>query len=1383
MIANLRKFLKLLSTIAKSMLAGPMTVPLSLETMMLRFQRLVALGVCFGLSNVAEAQSLQEQLVAEGAIALAKAARTEGDPQRGAILFHQPYFACAKCHAVGQSATTVQSLGPDLTKLGKEVSAEHIVESVLEPSKVIRKGFEPITVQTVGGKSIVGVLIEDAADKLVLRETSEGKLITLKKAEIDEQVIGKTSIMPPGQANQLASRQQFLDLAKYLIEIADGGSKRAQELQPSASLLVMQIPEYEKQVDHAAMIAEFDRPDVAGKAFKRGEAIYTRLCINCHGTKEQPGSLPTSLKFAEGKFKNGSDPLRMYQTLTHGFGLMAPQTWMVPQQKYDVIHYVRETYLKPYNVSQYSRVDDRYLAELPKGNTRGPAPSNIDAWSAMNYGPFLIATYEAKEPKFVAEFIDDEGKKSELVKPNFAYKGIAVRLDSGPGGVSRGNHWSVFEHDTLRMSAAWSATPREGEPNFINWQGINFDGRHGAHPQLAGAVQIANPSGPGWANPETGRFDEVRVIGRDGRRYGPLPRSWGKYRGLYQYGEQVVMSYSVGETNVLEMPGVAAEKTSPIFKRTFQVGPRPRAMTMLVASPPTADSRVETIGIDAGNNKAQGSVAMLVSPPSSHEAGIAFDGRTSLNVAKAEDFDLTSQNYSIVARIRTKRGGSLFCQTKSGDAWVPDGKALFVRGGKLCFDIGWVGAVTSKTNVADGKWHHVAMTWTQKTGRVRLFVDGKIDGEGTLKPQGMAVGQVVRVGFAAPNFPEPQSYFDGEMSELRFYQRDVSTELPAASEKKLGEQSLVAYWRFEKADGNKTVGDKTDGDVVADATGRGHVARRSHAGEQSGPSTIAAGLTPQIAGAEWLRETNGALLLRLPAGDESLRFTLSTRTLSQKIVEADALVSLTESPAVDLAALTHGGPRRWPEVLTSSVVLGADNGPFAVDVLNPPVNNPWLCQMRLTGFDFYPEGNRAAVCSWDGDVWMVSFDEPPADSGSVSEKATRLLKWQRIASGLFQPLGLKIVNGQIHVTCRDQLVILRDFNGDGETDFYECLNSDHQVTEHFHEFAMGLQVDAAGNFYYAKSARHALSAVVPHHGTLLRVSPDGAKTDIIANGFRAANGVCLNPDGSFVVTDQEGHWNPKNRINWVVPAKPGEKPRFYGNMFGYHDVTDSSDAVMEPPLCWITNAFDRSPAELLWVTSDRWGPLKGSLLNLSYGYGKVFVVPFEEVDGVKQGGLFELPLPTFPTGTMRGRFHPTDGQLYLCGMFAWAGNAIQPGGFYRVRATGRPMHVPVGLHATKRGMSMTFTSPLDREAVTQVANYAVKTWSLKRTANYGSQHHDERSLDITKVNLSEDGKTVSLEIPKIEPTWCMEIKFTLKSASGEAIQGTFNNTVHRLGLP
>ena len=62
----------------------------------------------------------------------------------------------------------------------------------------------------------------------------------------------------------------------------------------------------------------------------------------------------------------------------------------------------------------------------------------------------------------------------------------------------------------------------------------------------------------------------------------------------------------------------------------------------------------------------------------------------------------------------------------------------------------------------------------------------------------------------------------------------------------------------------------------------------------------------------------------------------------------------------------------------------------------------------------------------------------------------------------------------------------------------------------------------------------------------------------------------------------------------------------------------------------------------------------------TYGNGKIFVVPYEKVGGVMQGGMCALPIPPLPTGVMRGRFHPKDGQLYACGMYAWAGDRTQP---------------------------------------------------------------------------------------------------------------------------
>jgi hypothetical protein len=363
---------------------------------------------------------------------------------------------------------------------------------------------------------------------------------------------------------------------------------------------------------------------------------------------------------------------------------------------------------------------------------------------------------------------------------------------------------------------------------------------------------------------------------------------------------------------------------------------------------------------------------------------------------------------------------------------------------------------------------------------------------------------------------------------------------------------------------------------------------------------------------------------------------------------------------------------------------------------------------------------------------------------------------------LFQPLGVKFRGEELFITCRDQIAKLVDLNGDGETDFIECFNNDAQVTEHFHEFAMGLQTDAAGNFYYAKSARHALDSVVPQHGTLLRVSADGARTDIVATGFRAANGVCLEPDGSFFVTDQEGHWTPKNRINHV---KAGG---FYGNMYGYSNVTDVSDRAMEQPMVWITNAKDRSPAELLRVPKDQWGNLGGALLNLSYGTGQVFVVPYEEVNGQWQGAVCELPMPAFATGVMRGRFGP-DGALYACGMFAWAGNATEPGGFHRLRRSDQPTRLPLTIRAHQGGMRVTFS-----EAMPEDAACNMKVWSLLRSKNYGSQHLNERNLSITQTQWSDDHRSVTLTIPDLAPTHCYELKI------GDRI---IHGTIHELGTP
>jgi putative heme-binding domain-containing protein len=1255
---------------------------------------------------------------------LAAEARRHGSATRGAIIFHQPVLACTKCHSVGEDRSP---LGPDLAVWKEKPKDTYIVESILHPAKQVRKGFEAVTVVDGNGKTYTGLIQSDGKNELVLKDPSRnGKLIRIPKKAIELRK-SAGSIMPKGLVNQLANRQQFLDLVKYLIEVSEQGPRRAKELRPPAALFALPpVPEYEKHVDHAGLIATWDR-----KSFERGKAIYNVLCINCHGTKDRPGSLPTSLRFASGRFKNGNDPYAMYQTLTYGFGMMIPQAWMVPQQKYDVIHYIREVYLKPYNAGQYAAIPADYLKRLPKGNTRGPAPRPYSPWANMNYGPTLIHTYEA-------------GRDGT----NIAYKGIAVRLDGGPGGVSRGRDWMVFDHDTLRIAAAWRGK------QFIDYNGIMFNGRHNIHPRITGDVHWANPTGPGWANPETGSFADPRFRGRDGKPYGPLPRDWAHYKGLYHYGNNAIISYTVGKTGVLEMPGMQPAGNAMLFTRTFNIGPRNKPMVLQVARHP---SRAENRLV------ADGSVAMFGPQKDGQQTlpttqKFSFNGKSYLSVARPQDFDFTTKDFTITARIRTRRGGTIFAKTATGERWVPNGKALFVRGGRLVYDIGWVGAVTSRRRVNDGKWHDVALTWDHKTGGVTLYIDGKADRTGTLKPKAAVKRHKVRIGFAAPNFPGPRSFFKGMVASVSFYSRRLSSDEVAhlGIAKQSRPKGQLGRWSFANV----------TGDRVADGTGGKHDATvRSGDSQSHDNGVIVAGVMGGLPGVQWETTKAGDLRLHISAGNTPLRFTLAVaRADSPSAAKTIAAEIQKNGNTINLSALTKGGPPRWGQKLTTKPTIMKNGGPFEVDVLTRPAANPWSARVRFTGLDFLPDGKRMAICTWDGDVWMVSG----------IDDLSKGLTWQRIASGLFQPLGLKYIHGHIYLTCRDQLCILHDLNGDGETDFYQNFNNDHQVTEHFHEFAMGLQTDAEGNFYYAKSARHALPAIVPHHGTLLKVSKDGLKTEIIATGFRAANGVCVNPDGTFYVTDQEGHWTPKNRINLV------HKGGFYGNMLGYHNVMSSADDAMEQPLCWITNSFDRSPAELLWVDkSAKWGPLNGSLLSLSYGYGKVFVVLRQKVGKQMQGGMCELPLPSIPTGLIRGRFHPRDGQLYVCGMFAWAGSKQQPGGAYRIRYTGKPIHVPLEMTAKKGGIQLAFSGTLDATAG-KAENYAVKVWSLKRTKNYGSKHYNEHPLKVTAARLHKDGKTIDLTIPDLKPTWCIEIRYSLRNSEGEPVRGMIHGTIHKL---
>jgi hypothetical protein len=101
------------------------------------------------------------------------------------------------------------------------------------------------------------------------------------------------------------------------------------------------------------------------------------------------------------------------------------------------------------------------------------------------------------------------------------------------------------------------------------------------------------------------------------------------------------------------------------------------------------------------------------------------------------------------------------------------------------------------------------------------------------------------------------------------------------------------------------------------------------------------------------------------------------------------------------------------------------------------------------------------------------------------------------------------------------------------------------------------------------------------------------------------------------------------------------------------------------------------------------------------------------------------------------------------------------------------------MHATESGVELVFADPIDPASL-DPANVHIEQWGLKRSAKYGSDHIDQHALQIDRVSLMSDGKTVRIESKQLKPSWGMEIRYKLQGADGKPVRGTIHNTIHQI---
>ena len=516
------------------------------------------------------------------------------------------------------------------------------------------------------------------------------------------------------------------------------------------------------------------------------------------------------------------------------------------------------------------------------------------------------------------------------------------------------------------------------------------------------------------------------------------------------------------------------------------------------------------------------------------------------------------------------------------------------------------------------------------------------------------------------------------------------------------------------------------------------------------------------------------LLLTFPPSDTPIRTKLLLGAGVPDDLDGFASIAAASSPPTDLDALQTPGPRQWGEPLVTQGEVGkpADGSPFAVDTITIPYDNPHKALFYCGGFDFAPDG-ACYLGTIHGDVWKVTGIDDDLEE----------IRWQRFATGLYEPLGLKVHDGEIYVLGRDQITKLHDLNSDGEADFYECFNDD--LTDHgqAHAYAMCLETDADGNFYFIKSG----APGTPHGGTLCKVAADGSSLEVYATGYRHANGLGIGPDGTITSADNEGNWTPVTRVDIV------EKGAFLGHVPTAHLDVEPTDPGR--PLCWLPRVVDNSAGGQAWVPEGHWGPLAGELLHLSYGQCTALLILKEQVNGVWQGGAVNLPLPEFLSGVCRGRFRTAgtgaDGHLYVCGTDGWSTSAAEDGNLQRVRYVGGPLLIPTALNIHEDGIRLSFAEPLDRELVAHPQRYAVNVWTYHWTKDYGSADYSAADptkegrdkLNVTAATVSEDGRSVFLAVDGLKPVMQLRVQAGLKTANGAELPVNYYGTIHELGKP
>ncbi len=137
-----------------------------------------------------------------------------GNRQQGRDIFlNNPTAQCVRCHSIGNEGGGL--VGPNLKKIGDNLTREQILQSLIEPSVRIAPGFGNVSLILTDGQEVTGTLMHESAEEIVLK-TSEAEPLKIATLRIKKRDNFPSSMPPQGT---ILTKREIRDLVEYLANV------------------------------------------------------------------------------------------------------------------------------------------------------------------------------------------------------------------------------------------------------------------------------------------------------------------------------------------------------------------------------------------------------------------------------------------------------------------------------------------------------------------------------------------------------------------------------------------------------------------------------------------------------------------------------------------------------------------------------------------------------------------------------------------------------------------------------------------------------------------------------------------------------------------------------------------------------------------------------------------------------------------------------------------------------------------------------------------------------------------------------------------------------------------------------------------------------------